>query len=53
MNGWELLHTYIPPIDHYRFLLGETLDFESVMDDLHRDVDAEFAATILGQAGKL
>jgi alkylation response protein AidB-like acyl-CoA dehydrogenase len=47
------MHSYIPPIDDYRFLLTEVLDFDATMSTLEKDVDAELAVTILDEAGRM
>lgn len=47
------MQSYIPPIDDYRFLLGEVLGFNDAMAALGKDVDADLAVTILGEAGRM
>ena len=47
------MFNYIPPIDDYRFLLGEVLGFDGVMRELGKEMDADLAATILEQAGRM
>lgn len=44
---------YMPPIEDYRFLLTEVLGFDSAMADLGKGVDADLAAAVLEEAGKL
>ncbi|MEC3909322.1 acyl-CoA dehydrogenase [Sphingobium sp. CR2-8] len=44
---------YTPPIDDYRFLLNEVLGFDVAMAELGQDVDADLAATVLEEAGRL
>ncbi|QDC37749.1 hypothetical protein FIL70_11470 [Sphingobium fuliginis ATCC 27551] len=44
---------YSPPIDDYRFLLNEVLDFDRAMHDTGRDVDAELALAVPDEAGKI
>ncbi len=47
------MYGYSPPIDDYRFLLGEVLGFDEAMASLGIDVDAGLAATLLEEAGRL
>jgi len=47
------MRSYVPPIDDYRFLLTEVLGFDSVMDELGMKVDAELAAAVLEEAGRM
>ncbi|RZF64768.1 acyl-CoA dehydrogenase [Sphingomonas populi] len=44
---------YTPPTEDYRFLLGEVLGFDAVMDELHKSVDTDFAVTVLEEAGRM
>jgi alkylation response protein AidB-like acyl-CoA dehydrogenase len=44
---------YTPPIDDYRFLLNDVLGFDAAMAELGQDVDADLAATVLEEAGRL
>ena len=43
---------YTPPIDDYRFLLGEVLGFDAAMAEIGIEVDSDLATTILEEAGK-
>ncbi len=45
--------SYIPPIDDYRFLLNEVLGFDAIVSELGFDVDADLAAAVLDQAGRM
>ncbi|MGE6691833.1 acyl-CoA dehydrogenase family protein [Sphingobium limneticum] len=47
------MYSYIPPIDDYRFLLGEVLGFDTAMADIGKDVDAHLAAAVLEEAGRM
>jgi len=47
------VQTYIPPIDDYRFLLTEVLDFDGAMGELGKEVDSELAAAVLEEAGRM
>ena len=47
------MQTYIPPIDDYRFLLTEVLDFDGAMGELGKEVDSELAAAVLEEAGRM
>lgn len=47
------MFSYVPPIDDYRFLLNEALGFDQAMADIGMAVDADLAATILEEAGRL
>lgn len=47
------MHGYIAPIEDYRFLLGEVLDFEREMAELGQDADLDLAMAVLGEAGRL
>jgi alkylation response protein AidB-like acyl-CoA dehydrogenase len=47
------MHGYAPPIDDYRFLLSEVLDFDGAMRGLGKDVDTDLAVTVLEEAGRL
>jgi alkylation response protein AidB-like acyl-CoA dehydrogenase len=47
------MKTYNPPIDDYRFLLTEALGFDEEMQAMGKDVDAEFAITVLEEAGRM
>lgn len=47
------MHGYAPPIDDYRFLLSEVLDFDGAMRGLGKDVDTDLALTVLEEAGRL
>ncbi len=44
---------YTPPVEDYRFLLNDVLDFEAAMADMGKDIDADLAAAVLEEAGKL
>ena len=46
------MQSYIPPIDDYRFLLEEVLDFDGAMTALGKDVDCGLATAVLEEAGK-
>ena len=46
------MQDYTPPIDDYRFLLEEVLEFDRAMSDLGKDVDASLAAAVLEEGGK-
>ena len=46
------MQSYIPPIDDYRFLLEEVLDFDGAMTELGKDVDCGLATAVLEEAGK-
>ena len=46
------MQSYTPPIDDYRFLLEEVLDFDGVMAELGKDVDCSLATAVLEEAGK-
>lgn len=46
------MQNYTPPIDDYRFLLNEVLDFDRAMTDLGKEVDADLAVAVLEEAGK-
>ncbi len=47
------MFSYVPPIDDYRFLLTEVLGFDRAMADMGKDVDADLAAAVLEEAGKM
>lgn len=47
------MQTYVPPIDDYSFLLKGVLGFDEEMRALGQDVDAEFAITVLEEAGRM
>lgn len=47
------MYRYVPPIQDYRFLLTEVLDFDAAANEIGIDVDAELAGAILEEAGKL
>lgn len=47
------MNSFTPPIDDYRFLLSEVLNFDEAMAELGREVDSDFAAAILDEAGKV
>ena len=47
------MFSYVPPIDDYRFLLTEVLSFDRAMADMGKDVDADLAAAVLEEAGKM
>ena len=47
------MYGYTPPIDDYRFLLREVLGFDAAVGELGMEIDAELAATVLEEAGKL
>jgi alkylation response protein AidB-like acyl-CoA dehydrogenase len=47
------VYNYVPPIDDYRFLLNDVLGFDAMMAAMGRDVDADLAAAILEQAGRM
>lgn len=47
------MQSYVPPIDDYRFLLTEVLGFDGAMGELGIDVDADLAAAVLDEAGKM
>ena len=46
------MYSYIPPIDDYRFLLN-MLDFDAEMAGIGKDVDADLAAAVLEEAGRM
>jgi len=47
------MHSYVPPIEDYRFLLREVLGFDGAMREIGKDVDADLAATVLEEAGRM
>ncbi len=47
------MYGYVPPIDDYQFLLTEVLGFDSAMGELGMEVDAELAAAVLAEAGRM
>ncbi|WP_420144345.1 acyl-CoA dehydrogenase [Sphingobium sp.] len=47
------MQAYSPPIDDYRFLLNDVLGFDAAMAELGQAVDADLAATVLEEAGRL
>jgi alkylation response protein AidB-like acyl-CoA dehydrogenase len=48
------VQSYSPPIDDYRFLLTEVLDFDAVMVELGKtDVNTDLSLSILEEAGRL
>ena len=47
------MFSYVPPIEEYRFLLTHVLGFEQEMAELNRDVDADLAAAVLEEAGRM
>jgi alkylation response protein AidB-like acyl-CoA dehydrogenase len=47
------MYSYIPPIDDYRFLLNEVLGFDAAMAEIGKEVDADLAAAVLEEAGRL
>ena len=47
------MYSYIPPVDDYRFLLNEVLGFDRAMAEIGKEVDADLAATVLEEAGKM
>ncbi len=47
------MYDYNPPIEDYRFLLGEVLGFDAAMAELGKDVDTGLACAVLEEAGKL
>ncbi|MEC3948337.1 acyl-CoA dehydrogenase C-terminal domain-containing protein [Sphingobium sp. HWE2-09] len=47
------MQAYTPPIDDYRFLLNDVLGFDAAMAELGQEVDADLAATVLEEAGRL
>ncbi|AIT82276.1 acyl-CoA dehydrogenase family protein [Novosphingobium pentaromativorans] len=44
---------YAAPVEDYRFLLRQVLNFDSAMADLGKDVDTDLAGAVLEEAGKL
>jgi alkylation response protein AidB-like acyl-CoA dehydrogenase len=47
------MYPYVPPIDDYRFLLAEVLDFSTAVSETARsEVDLELAVAILAEAGR-
>ncbi|MDQ4419100.1 acyl-CoA dehydrogenase C-terminal domain-containing protein [Sphingobium sp. DEHP117] len=47
------MQDYTAPIEDFRFLLGEVLDFDAVMAEVGKDgVDAELAVSVLEEAGR-
>jgi alkylation response protein AidB-like acyl-CoA dehydrogenase len=47
------MYSYIPPIDDYRFLLNEVLGFDAAMAEIGKEVDADLAAAVLEEAGRM
>ncbi|WP_327754846.1 acyl-CoA dehydrogenase C-terminal domain-containing protein (plasmid) [Sphingobium sp. SJ10-10] len=47
------MFSYVPPIDDYRFLLTEVLGFDRAMAETGKDVDADLAAAVLEEAGRM
>jgi alkylation response protein AidB-like acyl-CoA dehydrogenase len=47
------MYSYIPPIDDYRFLLNEVLGFDAAMAEVGKEVDADLAAAVLEEAGRM
>ncbi|EAT07131.1 Acyl-CoA dehydrogenase [Sphingomonas sp. SKA58] len=45
--------SYVPPIEDYRFLLNEVLGFDAQTSELGFEVDADLAASVLEEAGRL
>ncbi|WP_068087031.1 acyl-CoA dehydrogenase C-terminal domain-containing protein [Novosphingobium rosa] len=46
------MQPYQPPIEDYRFLLGEVLNFDEAMGELGIEVDATLAEAVLEEAGR-
>ncbi len=47
------MHSYVPPITDYRFLLTEVLGFDAAMAELNKaDTETDLAVTILEEGGK-
>src|SRR5690554_6950763 len=45
---------YIPPVEDYRFLLVDVLNFHAAMAEIGKDeIDVDLAVSILEEAGKL
>lgn len=47
------MYSYVPPIDDYRFLLSEVLGFDAEMAAIGKEVDADLAAAVLEEAGRM
>ncbi|BAI98535.1 acyl-CoA dehydrogenase [Sphingobium sp. TA15] len=47
------MFSYVPPIDDYRFLLTEVLGFDRAMAEMGKEVDADLAAAVLEEAGRM
>jgi alkylation response protein AidB-like acyl-CoA dehydrogenase len=47
------MFSYVPPIDDYRFLLTQVLGFDGAMADIGKDVDADLAAAVLEEVGRM
>ncbi|WP_313808379.1 acyl-CoA dehydrogenase [Sphingobium sp.] len=47
------MFSYVPPIDDYRFLLTQVLGFDRAMADVGKDIDADLAAAVLEEAGRM
>lgn len=54
LEAWSnSMFAYVPPIDDYRFLLTEVLQFDVEMQELGKDVDVSLALSILEEAGRM
>ncbi|HUD95557.1 acyl-CoA dehydrogenase C-terminal domain-containing protein [Sphingobium sp.] len=47
------MQTYIAPIEDYRFLMEEVLDFDTVMAEIGKDVESDLAIAVLEEAGRM
>ncbi|WP_176594089.1 acyl-CoA dehydrogenase family protein [Sphingobium sp. EM0848] len=47
------MFNYVPPIDDYRFLLTDVLGFDGAMAEMGKEVDADLAAAVLEEAGRM
>jgi alkylation response protein AidB-like acyl-CoA dehydrogenase len=48
------LQNYVPPVEDYRFLLGEVLGFDAAMAELGRDdIGGDLAVAVLEEAGRV
>jgi len=47
------MHSYVPPVEDYRFLMEDVLGFDAAAQELEVDIDAELAASLLEEAGRL
>ncbi|MGC4253127.1 MAG: acyl-CoA dehydrogenase [Sphingobium sp.] len=47
------MQDYVPPVDDYRFLMTQVLDFDRAMADIGIEVDSDLAATVLEEAGRM